>query len=86
MEIKVKLDTKKSLKAAVAIAAAYGLCCAFKGTKSPQLAAANTLALIVIVTILYGPRPVPHKKHLNRHDTQPNHAPCQGGTQGVSPL
>jgi hypothetical protein len=61
MEIKLKLDTKKASKAAVAIAATYGLCHVTKGTKSPQLAAANTLVLIVIVTILYGPRPVPKK-------------------------
>jgi hypothetical protein len=61
MEIKLELDTEKALKAAVAIAAAYGLCRVSKGTKSPQLAAANALALIVIVTILYGPRPVPKK-------------------------
>jgi hypothetical protein len=59
IEIKLELDTKKASKAAVAIAAAYGLCHVSKGTKSPQLAAANALALIVIVTILYGPRPVP---------------------------
>ncbi len=49
------------MKAAVAIAAAYRLCHVSEGTKSPQLAAANALALIVIVTILYGPRPVPKK-------------------------
>jgi hypothetical protein len=28
---------------------------------SPQLAAANTIALIVIIAILYGPRPAPTK-------------------------
>jgi hypothetical protein len=59
MEIKLELDSKKALKAAVVIAAAYGLRCVSKGTKSPQLTAANTLALITIVAILYGPRPVP---------------------------
>jgi hypothetical protein len=59
MEIKLELDTKKASKAIVAIAAAHGLCHVSKGTKSPQLAAANALALIVIVTILYGPRLVP---------------------------
>ena len=61
MEIKLELDTKKTTKAAVAIAAAYGLCRVSKGTKSHQLAAANTLALIVIVGIIYGPRSVPRK-------------------------
>jgi hypothetical protein len=55
MEIKLELDTKKASKAAFAIAAAYGLCRVSEGTKSPQLVAANALALIVIVMIFYGP-------------------------------
>ncbi len=59
IEIKLKLDTKKTSKAAIAIAAAYGLCHVSKGTKSPQLTAANALALIVILMILYGPCLVP---------------------------
>ncbi len=58
MEIKLKLVTKKFAKAAVAIAAEYGLCCVSEGNKSNQLAAVNALALIVIVAIIYGPRPV----------------------------
>jgi hypothetical protein len=61
MEIKLELDTKKPAKAAVAISAAYGLCRVSKGTKSNQLAAANALALIVIVAIIYGPCSVPPK-------------------------
>ena len=61
MEIKLELDTKKTAKAAVAIAAAYGLCRVLESTKIPQLAAANAFALIVIVAILYGPRPAPKK-------------------------
>ena len=61
MEIKLKLDTEKTAKAAVAIAAAYGLCRVSEGTKSNRLAAINTLALIVIVAIIYGPRLVPQK-------------------------
>jgi hypothetical protein len=61
MEIKLKLDAEKASKAAVAIAASYGLCRVSEGTKSPQLAAANALLLIVIVTILYGPHLVPKK-------------------------
>jgi hypothetical protein len=61
VKIKLKLDTKKTTKAAVAIAAAYGLCRVPEGTKSNQLAAANALALIVIVAIIYGPRSVPQK-------------------------
>ena len=59
MEIKLELDTEKTTKAAVAITAAYGLCCVSGGTKSHQLAAVNALALIVIVAIIYGPRLVP---------------------------
>ncbi len=59
MEIKLELDSKKAPKAAVAIAATYGLCHVSEGTKSPQLAAANALALIATVSILYGPCPVP---------------------------
>ncbi len=61
MEIKLELDTKKPAKAAVAIAAAYRLCPVYEGTKSNQLAAANALALIIIVAIIYGPRLVPQK-------------------------
>ncbi len=59
MEIKLKLDTKKTAKAAVAIATAYGLCRVSETTEFPQLAAANALALIVIIAILYGPCPAP---------------------------
>ncbi len=55
MEIKLNLDTNKALKAAVAIATAYGLCHVSKGTKYPQLAAANVIALIIVIAILYGP-------------------------------
>ncbi len=61
MEIKLELDTEKTAKAAVAIAAAYGLCHISEGTKSNQLAVVNALALIVIVRIIYGPRSVPRK-------------------------
>ena len=52
MEIKLKLDTKKTVKAAVAIAAAYGLSRVSERAANPQLAATNALALIVIVAIL----------------------------------
>jgi hypothetical protein len=61
MEVKFKLDTKKASKAAVAIAAAYGLCHVCKGTKFPQLTAANALALIVIIPIIYDPCLAPKK-------------------------
>jgi hypothetical protein len=61
MEIKFKLDTKKATCAAVAIAAAYTLCRVSKHSNFPQLTAANTIALIVIIAILYGPLPAPTK-------------------------
>jgi hypothetical protein len=61
MEVKFELDTEKASKAAVAIAAAYGLCHVSEGTEFPQLAAANALTLIVIIAILYGPCSVPKK-------------------------
>ncbi len=68
MEVKFELDTKKASKAAVAITAAYSLCCVSEDTKFPQLAAANALALILIIAILYGPCRVPQKISLNKHD------------------
>ncbi len=61
LEIKLQLDTEKIAKAAVAIASAYGLCRVSNSTKYPQLAAANAIALIIIIAILYGPRSVPTK-------------------------
>jgi hypothetical protein len=53
MEIKFKLDTNKAAGATVAIAASYVLGRVSKGTKYPQLAFANSIALIVIIIILY---------------------------------
>ncbi len=61
MEIKLELDTEKTAKAAVAIASAYGLCRISETTNFPQLAAANAIALIIIVAKLYGPCPAPKK-------------------------
>jgi hypothetical protein len=61
MEIKLELDTEKTAKAAVAIASAYGLCRVSETTNFPQLTAANAITLIIIVAILYGPRPAPKK-------------------------
>ena len=61
MEIKLELDTDKTARAAVAIAAAYALCRVSKHNESAQLAAANEIALIVIIAILYGPRPAPKR-------------------------
>jgi hypothetical protein len=57
MEIKLELGTEKASKAAMAIAAAYGLRRVSVDTKYPQLAAANAIALIVIIAIFYGPHP-----------------------------
>ncbi len=59
MEIKFELDTKKSAKAAVAIATAHMLSCVSLATDLPQLAAADALATIVVIAILYGPRLAP---------------------------
>jgi hypothetical protein len=61
MEIKFKLDTEKGTWAAVAIAAVYALCCVSEHSNSPQLAAANAIALIIIIAILYGPHLAPTK-------------------------
>jgi hypothetical protein len=61
MEIKFGLDTKKATHATMAIAAAYTLCRVSKRSNSPQLAAANAIALIVIIAILYGPHLAPTK-------------------------
>ncbi len=52
MEIKLELDTEKTAKAAVAIAAAYGLCRVSAGTKSNQLSAVNALALMCISALM----------------------------------
>jgi hypothetical protein len=64
MEIKFKLDTNKAARATIAIAASYALGQVSKGTKYPQLAFANSIALIVIIAILYSNCPAPlDKKH-----------------------
>jgi hypothetical protein len=55
------LTPKKTAKAAIAIASAYGLCWVSESTKFPQLVATNAIALIAIVAILYGPCPAPKK-------------------------
>ena len=61
MEIKLELDTDKTTKAAVAIATAFALSRVSERSSNPQLAAANALALIVVIAILYGPRPAPKR-------------------------
>ncbi len=59
MEIKFELDTENASKAAVAIAAAYELCRVSVDTGYPQLAAANAIAILIIIAILYSPHPAP---------------------------
>ncbi len=59
MEIKFELDTDKTARATVAITASYGLGRVSEGTEYPQLAFANTIALIIIIAILYGTRLAP---------------------------
>ena len=56
MEIKFELDTDKATKASVAIAVSLGLCRVSKHTDSTPLAAANAIAISIVVAILYGPR------------------------------
>jgi hypothetical protein len=62
MEIKFKLDTEKVAKATVAIAASYGLGRVSEGTKYPQIALANTIALMPVIAILYDPCPAAKAK------------------------
>jgi hypothetical protein len=64
MDIKFELDTNKAARATVPIVASYALGGVSKGTKYPQLAFANSIALIIIIAILYSNRPAPLvKKH-----------------------
>jgi hypothetical protein len=56
------LETEKVAKATVAIPASYGFGRVSKGTKYPQLAFANTIALIAIIAIHYSPHPAPKAK------------------------
>ena len=55
MEIKFELDMEKATKATVAIVASNGLGQVSEGTKYPQLAFTNVIALIAIIAILYAP-------------------------------
>ncbi len=48
--------------ATIAITALYRLSRVSKGNKNPQLAFANAIALIIVIAILYGPRPAPKSK------------------------
>jgi hypothetical protein len=62
MEIKFELDTDKAARATVMIAASYALGRISEGTKYPQLPFANSVALIIIIAILYSNLPAPLAK------------------------
>jgi hypothetical protein len=87
MEIKLELDTDKTARAAVTIAAAYALCRVSKHSESSQLAAANAIALNIIISILYGPPAQPPSKNPLKTTIKffcdyalRDHPPLQGGT------
>ncbi len=61
MGIKFKLDTDKAAKAAIAIATADAFSRVSLATDLPSLAAANALATIIVIAILYGPCSAPKK-------------------------
>jgi hypothetical protein len=62
MEIKFKLDTNKAARATVTIAASYALGRVSEGTKYTHLAFAKSIALIIIIGILYSNCPAPLAK------------------------
>jgi hypothetical protein len=62
MEIKFELNTDKAARATVAIVASYTLRRVSEGTNYPQLAFGNSIALIIIIVILYSNRPAPLAK------------------------
>jgi hypothetical protein len=62
MEIKFELDMEKVAKAAIAIAASYGLGRVSEVTNYLQIAFANAIALIAIIAIFYGPHLAPKAK------------------------
>jgi hypothetical protein len=64
MEIKFELDTHKAARATVVIAASYALGRISEGTKYPQLAFANSVALIITIAVLYSNRPAPLAKRI----------------------
>jgi hypothetical protein len=53
MKIKFELDTDMAARATIAIAASYALRRVSEGTKYLQLAFANSIALIIIIAVLY---------------------------------
>jgi hypothetical protein len=62
MEIKFELDTDKAARATIAIAASFALRRVSEGSEYPQLTFANSVALIIIIAILYSNRPAPLAK------------------------
>ena len=55
MEIKLELDTEKSAKAAVTVAAILGLCRVSERSENHSLVSANALAIIIIIAVIYDP-------------------------------
>jgi hypothetical protein len=85
MEIKLELDTKKATCAAMAIAAVYALCRVSEHSNSPQLAAANAIALIIIIAILYGPHLAPKKnQHAQQLHLSRQHPPVHQHVRGCA--
>jgi hypothetical protein len=62
IEIKFELDADMAARATIAIAAFYTLGRVSEGTEYPQLAFANSIALIIIIAILYSNHPAPPAK------------------------
>ena len=58
MEIKLELDTEKTAKAVVTVAAILGLCWVSERSENHSLATANALAIIIVIAVIYGPRSV----------------------------
>ena len=55
MEIKLELDTEKTAKAAVTVAAILGLCQVSERSENHSLVASvNALAIIIVIAIIYG--------------------------------
>ena len=55
MEIKIEIDTKKTAKAAVTVAAILGLCRVSERSENHSLAMENVIAIIIVIAIIYGP-------------------------------
>ena len=55
MEIKLELDTEKTAKAVVTIAAILVLCWVSERLDNHTLATVNALAIIIVIAIIYCP-------------------------------